>query len=149
MLTRPCRAKYYLRRRLRQSEMRAGAIIIGLSWVQVAAILGISDRHMRRLRCKVERWGMSAVSTAPQLSMQGVGSPANYVDSSSSLCRAGQTTADAYDSNGNELKITHGLSRVTQNSLDALNRKIKVIDPAKGLTPNRLRPGGWAHYSCA
>jgi hypothetical protein len=32
-----------------------------LSWVQAAEILGISARHMRRLRCKVERWGMSAV----------------------------------------------------------------------------------------
>jgi len=32
-----------------------------LSWVQAAEILGISARHMRRLRRKVERWGMSAV----------------------------------------------------------------------------------------
>src|SRR5216684_1581964 len=32
-----------------------------LSWVQAAEILGISARHMRRLRRKVERWGMSPV----------------------------------------------------------------------------------------
>ena len=32
-----------------------------LSWVQAAEILGISARHMRRLRRKVERWSMSAV----------------------------------------------------------------------------------------
>src|SRR6266852_1566803 len=32
-----------------------------LSWVQAAEILGIIARHMRRLRRKLERWGMSAV----------------------------------------------------------------------------------------
>src|ERR1700738_2748050 len=32
-----------------------------LSWVQASEILGISARHMRRLRRKFERWGMSAV----------------------------------------------------------------------------------------
>src|SRR6266852_4212931 len=32
-----------------------------LSWVQAAEILGISVRHMRRVRRKVEGWGMSAV----------------------------------------------------------------------------------------
>ena len=32
-----------------------------LTWVQASEILGISARHIRRLRCKVERWGMSAV----------------------------------------------------------------------------------------
>jgi len=37
------------------------AIIRQLSWVQASEILGISARHMRRLRYKVERWGMSAV----------------------------------------------------------------------------------------
>jgi hypothetical protein len=37
------------------------AITRQLSWVQAAGILGISARHMRRLRHKVERWGMSAV----------------------------------------------------------------------------------------
>jgi transposase len=37
------------------------AITKQLSWVQASEILGISARHMRRLRYKVERWGMSAV----------------------------------------------------------------------------------------
>src|ERR1700719_2882545 len=37
------------------------AIAQQLSWVQAAEILGVSARHMRRLRGKVERWGMSAV----------------------------------------------------------------------------------------
>src|SRR6202047_112416 len=37
------------------------AIAKQLSWVQAAEILGISARHMRRLRRKFERWGMSAV----------------------------------------------------------------------------------------
>jgi hypothetical protein len=32
-----------------------------LSWVQAAEIMRISARHARRLRRKVERWGMSAV----------------------------------------------------------------------------------------
>ena len=37
------------------------AIAKQLSWVQASEILGISARHMRRLRRKFERWGMSAV----------------------------------------------------------------------------------------
>jgi transposase len=37
------------------------AITKQLSWVQASEILGISVRHMRRLRRKLERWGMSAV----------------------------------------------------------------------------------------
>ena len=37
------------------------AIAKQLSWVQASEILGISARHMRRLRRKLERWGMSAV----------------------------------------------------------------------------------------
>ncbi len=32
-----------------------------LSWVRAAEIIRISARHARRLRRKVERWGMSAV----------------------------------------------------------------------------------------
>src|ERR1700731_93762 len=43
---------------------RAGitkAIPQQLSWVQASEILGVSARHMRRLRRKLERWGMSAV----------------------------------------------------------------------------------------
>src|SRR5205807_9304588 len=37
------------------------AISKQLSWVQAAAIVGISARQMRRLRYKVKRWGISAV----------------------------------------------------------------------------------------
>src|SRR3984893_12245534 len=37
------------------------AIAKQLSWVQASEILGISARHMRRLRRELERWGMSAV----------------------------------------------------------------------------------------
>ena len=37
------------------------AIAKQLSWVQASEILGISARHMRRVRRKVEGWGMSAV----------------------------------------------------------------------------------------
>jgi len=37
------------------------AITRQLSWVQASEILGISARHMRRLRYMVERWGISAV----------------------------------------------------------------------------------------
>src|SRR5216684_9060627 len=37
------------------------AITKQLSWVQTSEIAGISARHMRRLRRKLERWGMSAV----------------------------------------------------------------------------------------
>ena len=42
-------------------EVMTKAIAKQLTWVQANEILGISARHMRRLRCKVERWGMSAV----------------------------------------------------------------------------------------
>ena len=42
-------------------EVITKAIAKQLSWVQASEILGISARHMRRLRRKVERWGMSAV----------------------------------------------------------------------------------------
>jgi transposase len=37
------------------------AITKQLSWVPAAEVLGISARQMRRLRCKVERGGISAV----------------------------------------------------------------------------------------
>src|SRR6202047_1712026 len=37
------------------------AIAKQLSWVQASEILGISARHIRRLRRELERWGMSAV----------------------------------------------------------------------------------------
>jgi hypothetical protein len=38
-------------------EVITKAITKQLSWVRAAEILGISARHMRRLRCKVDRWG--------------------------------------------------------------------------------------------
>jgi transposase len=48
-------------RAMTRREVITKAITKQLSWVQAAAILGISARHMRRLRRKVEGWGMSAV----------------------------------------------------------------------------------------
>jgi RHS repeat-associated protein len=46
----------------------------------------------------------------------------------------GQTTAYAYDGNGNALSVTDPLQRVTQQSFDALNRIAMITDPAKGNT---------------
>jgi hypothetical protein len=46
-------------RAMTRREVITKAITKQLSWVRAAEILGISARHMRRLRCKVERWGMS------------------------------------------------------------------------------------------
>src|SRR5436305_14135749 len=48
-------------RAMTRREVITKAITRQLSWVQASEILGISARHMRRLRRKVERWGMSAV----------------------------------------------------------------------------------------
>ena len=48
-------------RAMTRREVIRKAITKQLTWVQASEILGISARHMRRLRCKVERWGMSAV----------------------------------------------------------------------------------------
>jgi transposase len=48
-------------RAMTRREVITKAITKQLSWVQASAILGISVRHMRRLRRKLERWGMSAV----------------------------------------------------------------------------------------
>lgn len=42
-------------------EVITKAIAKQLSWVQASEILAVSARHMRRLRRKVECWGMSAV----------------------------------------------------------------------------------------
>lgn len=42
-------------------EVLTKAIARQLSWVQASEILAVSARHMRRLRRKVECWGMSAV----------------------------------------------------------------------------------------
>ena len=46
----------------------------------------------------------------------------------------GQTTAYAYDTNGNPLTVTDPLSRVTQQAFDALNRLNEIINAAKGVT---------------
>ena len=46
----------------------------------------------------------------------------------------GQTTAYAYDANGNTLTITDPLNRVTQRAFDPLNRLIRTIDPSGGIT---------------
>jgi transposase len=48
-------------RAMTRREVITKAITKQLSWVQAAEILGISARHVRRLRRKLERWGMSAV----------------------------------------------------------------------------------------
>src|SRR5260370_2429932 len=48
-------------RAMTRREVVTKAIAKQLSWVQASEILGISARHMRRLRRNVERWGMSAV----------------------------------------------------------------------------------------
>jgi transposase len=48
-------------RAMTRREVITKAIVGQLSWVQAAEILRISTRHARRLRRKLERWGMSAV----------------------------------------------------------------------------------------
>src|SRR6202035_381634 len=48
-------------RAMTRREVITKAITKQLTWVQASEILGISARHMRRLRHKVECWGMSAV----------------------------------------------------------------------------------------
>jgi transposase len=48
-------------RAMTRREVVTKAIAKQLTWLQASEILGISARHMRRLRRKVERWGMSAV----------------------------------------------------------------------------------------
>src|SRR5713101_2608775 len=48
-------------RAMTRREVITKAITKQLSWVQASEILGISVRHMRRVRRKVEGWGMSAV----------------------------------------------------------------------------------------
>jgi transposase len=48
-------------RAMTRREVITKAITKQLSWVQAVEILGISARHLRRLRCKVERWGISPV----------------------------------------------------------------------------------------
>ena len=48
-------------RAMTRREIITKAIARQLTWVQASEILGISARQMRRLRRKVEGWGMSAV----------------------------------------------------------------------------------------
>src|SRR5215471_7455201 len=48
-------------RAMTRREVITKAIAGQLSWVQASEILAVSARHMRRLRRKVECWGMSAV----------------------------------------------------------------------------------------
>jgi hypothetical protein len=48
-------------RAMTRREVIPKAIARQLSWVQASEILAVSARHMRRLRRKVECWGMSAV----------------------------------------------------------------------------------------
>src|ERR1700730_2838303 len=48
-------------RAMTRREVITKAIAKQLTWVQASEVLGVSARHMRRLRRKVERWGMSAV----------------------------------------------------------------------------------------
>lgn len=48
-------------RAMTRREVITKAIAGDLSWVQAAQVLGITMRHMRRIRRGYERWGMSAV----------------------------------------------------------------------------------------
>jgi transposase len=48
-------------RAMTRREVVTKAIAGELSWVQAAQVLGITARHMRRIRRGYERWGMSAV----------------------------------------------------------------------------------------
>ena len=48
-------------RAMTQREVITKAIAGQPSWVQAAAVLGVTARHMRRVRRGYERWGMSAV----------------------------------------------------------------------------------------
>lgn len=48
-------------RAMTRREVITKAIAQQLTWVQASEVLGVSARHMRRLRRKVECWGMSAV----------------------------------------------------------------------------------------
>jgi RHS repeat-associated protein len=47
---------------------------------------------------------------------------------------AGQTTSYAYDAEGNPVKVTDPLSRVTSQTFDPLDRLVQRIDPAAGKT---------------
>jgi YD repeat-containing protein len=47
---------------------------------------------------------------------------------------ANQTTAYAYDDQGNVTSVTDPLTHVTTNGYDALNRLVRVTDPGQGVT---------------
>jgi len=48
-------------RAMTRREVITKAIAKQLTWIQASEIIGVSARHMRRIRRKVEVWGMSAV----------------------------------------------------------------------------------------
>jgi transposase len=48
-------------RAMTRREVITKAIAGQLNWTQAAQVLGVSDRHLRRIRRGIERWGMSAV----------------------------------------------------------------------------------------
>jgi transposase len=48
-------------RAMTRREVITKAVARELSWMQAAQVLGITARHMRRIRHKYERWGMPAV----------------------------------------------------------------------------------------
>ena len=48
-------------RAMTRREVITKAIAKQLTWIQASEIIGVSARHMRRMRRKVEVWGMSAV----------------------------------------------------------------------------------------
>lgn len=53
-----------------------------------------------------------------------------------------QSTLKAYDANGNPTISKDPLGRTTENTYDALNRLVSVIDPASGQTSYGYDPGG-------
>jgi len=52
----------------------------------------------------------------------------------SSIAQQNTTTHYQYDANGNLTQIADPLGQITRNSYDALNRRIKITDPANGQT---------------
>ncbi len=48
-------------RAMTRREVITKAIVRQLSWAQAAEVLGITARHMRRIRWAIERHGMEAV----------------------------------------------------------------------------------------
>ena len=48
-------------RAMTRREVITKAIAKQLTWIQAAAILGVTPRHLRRIRWGVEQWGLEAV----------------------------------------------------------------------------------------